>query len=468
MVTRETSEDRRAKRAKQEQAEAEAKAKVNNTNSASPPGAATGNSNTRNQKGSLPQPEWPQLHADALHGLIGRLVMAVLPHTESDAANLLLHLLVMIGNAMGRGPYYLNTATRHYTNLFGLVVGKTSSSCKGTGADIGVNILRQADADWVFNCLGGGISSGEGIIDAVRDPVFGPDKKNPGTEVLVDPGAADKRLLINEREFANVFNVKDRKGNNVIDVLRRFWDGEIVVRTMTKNSKTQATNAHVSIVGHITPDELREKLGAQLITNGFANRFLVMVVHASKMLPFGSWPDAAVMTPLIEEIKEALVFARSLGEMEIPMADDARVLWTTIYSGLRDQPDTLTGNLSARAVPLVIRVAVIFAVLDRQMTISRTHLDAASMVWRYCEDSLMYLFAGLSGNPIRDAVMAALDCQRPNGMTTREILREVFFTRVSIDKVLPVLRELMAMKRVRHEQRRVLKGGTLSDVWFAM
>lgn len=62
----------------------------------------------------------------------------------------------------------------------------------------------------------GGLSSGEGVIWSVRDPVQKAERVSKRREsprydtVVVDPGVSDKRLLIFEPEFAVVLRVIKR------------------------------------------------------------------------------------------------------------------------------------------------------------------------------------------------------------------------------------------------------------------
>ena len=105
-------------------------------------------------------------------------------------------------------------------------------------------------------------------------------------DVLVDPGVEDKRLLVVEGEFATALRVLGREGNILSAVVRNAWDtGDL--RTLTKNSPAKATGAHISIIGHVTRDELLRYLGTTEAANGFANRFLWVCVRRSKVLPDG-------------------------------------------------------------------------------------------------------------------------------------------------------------------------------------
>ncbi|MFZ0115814.1 MAG: hypothetical protein WAL15_15770, partial [Xanthobacteraceae bacterium] len=68
-----------------------------------------------------------------------------------------------------------------------------------------------ADETWAGDRIKGGLSSGEGLINEVRDERKEWDKKEQRHEI-VDPGVADKRLMIVEPEFAGLLSVAERHG----------------------------------------------------------------------------------------------------------------------------------------------------------------------------------------------------------------------------------------------------------------
>ena len=75
---------------------------------------------------------WPApLHDDALHGVVGDIVRLIEPHSEADPVALLIQLLVVIGNIVGRYLYFQVESTRHYANLYAVLVGSSSSGRKG-------------------------------------------------------------------------------------------------------------------------------------------------------------------------------------------------------------------------------------------------------------------------------------------------------------------------------------------------
>ena len=77
------------------------------------------------------------------------------------------------------------------------------------------------------------------------------------------------------------------------------------LRTLTRNSPAKATGAHISIVGHITRDELRQQLAEVDMANGLANRFLWLCVRRSKCLPEGGALHEVDFAPIVAKFTSA-------------------------------------------------------------------------------------------------------------------------------------------------------------------
>jgi hypothetical protein len=132
---------------------------------------------------------WPKMAAAAFHGLAGDIVRLIEPHTESDPVALLLNLHAAFGNAIGRAPYYQVEGDRHCTNLFVIQVGDTSKARKGTGVGRIRQLFKFIDPEWDAGRVRNALSSGEGVIWEVRDPIT---KLKDGVEETIDAGIADK------------------------------------------------------------------------------------------------------------------------------------------------------------------------------------------------------------------------------------------------------------------------------------
>jgi hypothetical protein len=360
-------------------------------------------------------PGWPA-HAsdDAFYGPAGDLVRTLEPHTEGNSTAILAQFLVAFGNAVGHGPHFRAESDRHAINLYAVMVGSTSKGRKGSSWGHVKRVVGAADDGWAATCIRQGLSSGEGLIWAVRDPVR---LNKQGAEGEADPGVTDKRLLALEQEFSSTLRVLERDGNTLSPVLREAWDGG-ALGSLTKNSPARASDAHISIIAHITQPELRRYLTETEMGNGFANRFLWFCVGRSKCLPEGGNVSDGDLFPLNERIGRALGHARTVGLMERDHA--ARELWIEVYPALSEGRPGLLGAVTSRAEAQVMRLACIYALLDLSQMIRHEHLRAALALWRYSELSCSYIFGGALGDRIADEIMAEL-LGRPQGMTRTEI-----------------------------------------------
>ena len=130
-------------------------------------GAAKGQTSGRPYEIPWPKP----LGEAAYHGVLGQVVRAIEPQTEADPVAVLLHLLVMFGNAIGRTPRFQVGADVHHLNLFAAIVGTTAKGRKGMSRNQAQQIFDTLDEHWVRHCVTTGFSSGEGLIWAIRDPI---------------------------------------------------------------------------------------------------------------------------------------------------------------------------------------------------------------------------------------------------------------------------------------------------------
>jgi hypothetical protein len=228
--------------------------------------------------GLIPKPakEWPAtLNSDAYIGIAGDFIRLVAPQTEGDPCALLIAFLTLVGSLVGRGAYLPVGPTHHYGNLFSVIIAETSKGRKGTVMAEAKRFASMIDPTISARMLGG-LSSGEGLIEAVRDARFDDAQTEQGKLPLakvIDNGIADKRLLVTESEMGQALQAAGREGNTLSAVLRMSWDGD-ELRTLARSNKNVCREPHISIFGNITLDELQRLLTSTDRTNGFGNRFL--------------------------------------------------------------------------------------------------------------------------------------------------------------------------------------------------
>lgn len=357
---------------------------------------------------------WPSPPTVALGtGILGQIVRTVEPHTEADPVGVLVDLLAAFGNAVGPGPHFVADAAKHPARLFAVLVGDTAKARKGTARAIVRSFVTHADSEWAEKRTTSGMSTGEGLIAAASTD-------------------ADKRLFVHEPEFARVLRVSGRDGNTLSPVIREAWDtGDLTV--LTRSDPLRVRGAHISIVAHITSEELKARLTTTEAANGFGNRFLWVAVHRSKLLPAGGSLSETDVQNLGRQLGEVIRDARKIGRLTRTTA--AEHYWDHLYRQVAaDEPGGLLGGVVGRAEAQLLRLSVTYALADRSPVIDIPHLEAAYDLWQYCRTSAGNLFANSSGDRNTDRLLHAVRQAGSAGLTRTELLA-VFNRNLPSDQV---------------------------------
>lgn len=397
---------------------------------------------------TAPDP-WPVLTDEALYGLAGDIVRAVDPYSEGDPVATLLNVLVAFGNCINATAHARVQHDKHPARLFVVQVGTTSKGRKGLSWSTPRYLFSLCDLDWTRGCLKGGLSSGEGIIYHLRDPL------------LKDEGVADKRLLVVEPEFASTLSVMNREGSTLSTVLRQAWDDGNLF-TLTRNNPLTATAAHLSLIGHVTKDELLARLDDTSKVNGFGNRILWALVRRSKELPEGGAIPDEILYPLAERLGRVIAFSRTVSEVQ--RNEEARQMWREVYHDLSAERPGLLGAVISRAEAQVLRLSVIYALLDMSAEVGVSHLRAALAVWEHCERSAVLIFGQRLGDPTADRILDALRNAGRHGMSDNDI-HELFGRNKSANERARALNLLIKFGLAKAEKEET--GGRPRTVWRA-
>jgi len=271
-----------------------------------------------------------------------------------------------------------------------------------------------------------------------------------GERIVTDEGASDKRLLVLESEFSGALKQFAREGNVLSNVLRDAWDGKAVLRTLTKNSPTRASGAHISVIAHTTPADLGAYLGNVEAANGLGNRFVFVLTHRAKLLPDPGRAPADAVARLVDEVRETLNFARHVGEIRRTPA--AAAVWEHLYPELTREQPGLLGNLLARSEAHVARLSALYALSARRQQVDVEHLQAAVALWEYVEQSTAIIFADRTGDRTADKLLAKLNPGR--SMTVEEIRSDIFANHIDktrLDNALAVLEYRGRVRLVKHQ-----------------
>jgi hypothetical protein len=370
----------------------------------------------------------------AYHGLMGELAQVYRGQTEAHPLAILVIGLCGAGNCIGRGPHFFVGCTRHFTIENTLVVGSSSFGRKGTAQDVVDDVFSRVDPEWVEYRKLTSLSSGEGLVEAVRDARG------------EDPGVLDKRLWVVSSEFSEIFKVLQRDGSTLSPKLRDAYDGKSL-GVQTRKNPLHATDPHISVCGHVPQEELVRLLrNNPELTNGFANRFLVIWTYRYCELPDGGSPDTAAVAQIARRLKKAVQAATNMGQMS--RDPEASKLWHEVYPQLNQELPGVRGAVLARGAAHCLRLSMLYALLDGSSVIRRVHLKAALAVWEYVGQSVAFIFGDAIGDKVTDGILRAIR-QEPG--LTRTGIFHALNRNVSAVEITDCLAKLLTWKMIRED-----------------
>lgn len=409
--------------------------------------------------------EWPRFSWDACPGLLGDFVRLATRNSEADPAAVCVTALVRFGAEVysyggrsGLGPHFYIGETIHPPRLFAVICGNSSKARKGTSRHpvtklFGRDHCQPADLKGWGVALparesGGPLSTGEGLAHHVRDESDEEreryQRQNPN-EPIREKG--DKRLIILDEEFASGLACTKREGNTLSMGIRCFWDSGDYA-PLTKNNPVTVRGAHISILTHITMQELAVCLGEVQAVNGFGNRFLWICARRAKLVPLPARMPDAELAPLQRELWRLVGLAQRRGT--VTMTPSAVALWEGLYTELSQEHSGLAGSIINRAEAQTLRLALIYALLDGAEQIAESHLQAALAMWNYAQESALYIFGDRMADPLEEKVLEALKA----GPLTATELSAALNRHVPRERLQPLLQQLEGQQRISIQKQK--------------
>jgi len=359
---------------------------------------------------------FPTFSSDKYFGIAGEVALLASSSSEADPMAVYVSFLTAAAAMLGRKKYIQVGDSRHYARLFTALVGASSRARKGTSFKPVRRIIRKTEELYLkrntthefdsLNIADGGLSSAEGLIYAVRDEAE--ETKGKANTPLWD-AVDDKRLLVVEEELANVLKIVQREGNTLSPVLRKSWDGGTLA-PMTKNNRLKATDPHINVVAHITQYELKHLMSESDLHNGTANRFLWACVRRTKKMAFPQPMDDDKVFSLAIKLSDALI--KSELEQVVVLTEEARQFWNIQYHVVSADKAGLLGSITSRSEAYVLRLSLLFCLLDGSSEIEQRHIQASIDLIDFCNLSVEFIFSTPDDSEAgtdADKLLAALD-----------------------------------------------------------
>jgi DnaB-like helicase N terminal domain len=391
----------------------------------------------------------------AFHGVMGQIVREIEPYTEASSAAILFQLLVGFGSMVGRGPHWVHEADTHRLNLYLCLVGNTADGRKGTSWGYPRRILTDVDPAWE-NRIAFGINSGPALIEQVADE----ETTRTGSFLR---GVPDKRLFMHESEFTRLLAIFQRDSETLGMVLRQAWETDHLA-ALSKKNPVRATGAHVSVNAHVTHDDLHSNLSLNDIANGLGNRFIWVCTKTSKEIKRQVFFPWRRMDAKIDQLKDALEGISHWDDTPMGRSRTAQEFWEEQLGVLRKRRPGLLGAILARGPAQVMRLAGIYAAVDKVKLIEIVHLKAALELWSYSVGSIDFIFGERLGDPDAERLLAALEAAGTEGLSQSKIQRQVFGNHKDAPSLSILFRRMLRAGLIRRDYT-PSKGGRPACMW---
>jgi hypothetical protein len=458
-------------------------AKENNDGSKETNGSTQNTSNVNADPEALSEPEIdpnlppPTPDLDSMfYGLVGDLARAGSRNSEANPVGIAMVFLSYLSAMFARDAYLPVGDTRHHARLFTCQVGRTSEGRKGDALAPVMRVHRwmkqSPDASLLGHVHEGGLSTQEGIIRMIHDG-YGSGKN------YEDP-IPDKRLWIVESELGGTLAKFKSPGNTLSTGLRNLWDG-VTLAPATKHARISATDPHVAIAGGITPRDLKDLMSAREIANGFANRFMFVWAERTGLVPVPKPMPEKTVEELGKRTAEAIKFAKGNYPNEkntraMALTPDAENLYGELYLTDLNKPEEVPvwNDLLQRRAPMLLRIAMVFALTDRTLEINEGHIRAALAWVHYWAASVRFVFA--RHEDMRQASLVEIRAekimrhlQQCTEATRTDLADTLFQKRLKAAELDAAINALFMEKPPRIEQsikaRQDIKGGRVRKVY---
>ena len=401
-------------------------------------------------------------------------VDAACHETEAHPMAVAIHYVAYFAAHVGQQRHIRIGNDKHSLDFYGILVGR-SGKVKGTAeAQAGyIERLATSQLQEQFGYIPprrlSGLSSGEGLVQVIKDPEDENDEK----------GVADKRLLVTESEYANVLTQDQRSGNTLSMVLRDAFDGK-TLSNITVSPRT-ATSPHISIIGHITPGELTgHKSFLSQTANGALNRNLIFFARRERTEPIPRAYSREEVEGLSQWFADSVIRARDevttddfmdkQAGCEMMMSAAANALITEEYhfrEAAQDAMPELLANMVSRHRVFVWRLSAIFALMDSTDIIQAEHVRQAYCWLDYSIASIRYLLNTASQEAEQDKVISLADTiyeflltyNNGNGASTTEISSILFSKNKKAEDIKASLKSLTESIPPRVEQHQSERKG---------
>lgn len=292
--------------------------------------------------------------------------------TEAPDSFHLAGFLAAVGIGLGRSVW-ATQSRRIYPNLYLAIIGDSGRGRKSTALHMAIEMLRKVDPGPV---LLKSLGSSEALLEQLAEAEMTDEQKSAFHERGVSPKVMHRRVILCFDEISQ-FLQKSRNdsSSSLIQTVVEAFDCPEQLDHTTRRLKLVAHVPTLSFMGCSNAFWLERFSTLSEVLGGFSNRFIY--IDGERKPPMPKPPPPPAMNDLVEQIHTALArYRNNPKELEFtPAADE---LWARWYCECYELPthSNTASILFQRAQVNAIKIATIYAVLDRETHIDTRHLEA--------------------------------------------------------------------------------------------
>lgn len=327
------------------------------------------------------------LPATVWRGIVGDYRDMLADTTEASDAYHLFTFLGCAGSIIGRRAYLLYGLPL-YGNLYVTIVGASGLTRKTTSLRHSERTVCEVDPSWrVLR----GVSSAEGLLAQIADPWT---KENAKGDIIDQGGTSDKRMMVWLGELSSLLKkAKQDRVANIIPLLTEAFDCPPDLHLPTRADPITVTEPYISLMCASTPSWL-EDLQDRDVLGGFANRFIYILGEPKPPIPFPEPPRSDLQDRIIARLSDLQAWLPDQG-LRLELTSPARELWVEFYTRWHSLswPDELLAAILQRIPDITLKIAVIYATLEKRTQIDAEILKTAIDAGGYAVASAQRIFS---------------------------------------------------------------------------
>lgn len=314
----------------------------------------------------IPAAVRPELNPICYNNLFGEYALELRDRceAETDPVAVMFQAFEIFGCMLDRNPYFITEEGPVYLNDYLMVVGTSGEGRKGTAWKHAKRLfeLEQRYQDIIH----GRVDSGEGLIKEL-------DRRQ-----AAEFGSDTASVLIQDSEAAGLLSKMKIENSTLSQNLIKGWDCSAMSIANSKD-RLMVKKPYISLVGHIQPEVLKNRLDFQMLHSGLMNRIQFIFVERVRKNMYAKPMDAEYMLRY-QTVLDGLFKGKPSGEVKFDT--DAQKVLSDYYNS--------DGHLERDHVH-VMKTGSRLAILDGRMNISRRDMEIALAMQQYVSECRLYL-----------------------------------------------------------------------------